>query len=258
MKFIVSILENKKKLKQQSTFETTTIMIISLLLVTLLINSPQLQAREEQYYPPALGPVIGHKAGVNAFPNPLGRKNGIAVNNIPDFGASLYVPLDFVYNIGMYVDLTFNTNTFLMRYNFNAAQEDYFDNDRMQFSYLCLSPVFNHAGFMIGFNFGIPVAANWKGINIATSKLKNIIEIKFGYNYPVYFDDVGRLNLFANISYSLNGIFTDFSKDDPLKHAVPAISPQIITNYYNPRPAGIQIGVNFLFNLIDLPEEYYE
>ena len=250
IKILVDILGNKKQKKQKLLFK------IMMLFSFIHFNSLQLQAEEEKYYPPALGPIIGHKGGVNGFTNPEGRKNGIAINNIPDVGASLYIPLDFVYNIGMYVDLTFNTNTFLMRYNY--SQNDYSNNDRMQFSYISLSPVFNHAGFTIGFNFGIPVAADWKGINIPTSKLNNIVEIRAGYSYPLYFDDVGRLNLFVNLSYSLNGVFTDFSKDDPLKNIVPAIPPQVITNYYNPRPATIQIGVNFLFNLIELPDEYYE
>ena len=215
-------------------------------------------ARQERYFPPALGPTVAYKGGVNGFTNPQGRKNGIAFNNIPDVGITTYIPLDLIFNLGLYLDFMYNTNTFLMKYNYNPNKNDYMNKDRMRFSYFSISPTFNHAGFTIGFNYGMPVSADWEGVNIATSKLNNLIEIKAGYNYPIYFDEVGRLNLFINASYALNGVYKNFKEDDPLRNVSPAIPPQIITNYYNPRPASIQIGVNFLFNLIQLPEEYYE
>jgi hypothetical protein len=231
----------------------------TLFVAILLQNFVVVKAQsEEQYFPPALGPILGYKGSINGFTNPQGRKNGFAFNNVPDFGASIYLPLDFVYNLGLYVDLMYNTNSFLQKYNYDGIKREYDDIDKMRFSYVTISPKFSHAGFMLGFSYGIPVSADWEGANISTEKLNNLIEVKAGYSYPIYFDEIGRLNLFINASYALNGTYKNFEKNDPLKNVVPAISPQIITSYYNPRPAGIQIGVNFLFNLIILPEEYYE
>ena len=248
------------KANNKTTNKKTKNICICALLTLFLLGyfTTSLKALEERYFPPALGPTFAYKGGINGFTNPWGRKNGIAINNIPDVGVTAYVPLDFIFNLGLYVDLMYNTNTFLMQYDYNVAQNDYMNKDRMRFSYFTISPTFNHVGFTVGFNLGIPVSADWEGFNIPTSKLNKLVEIKAGYSYPLYFDEIGRLNLFINASYALNGVYQNFQKDDPLKNTVLAVPPQIITNYYNPRPAGIQIGLNFLFNLIQLPEEYYE
>ena len=216
-----------------------------------------LTAQEEQYFPPEIGLSIGYKCAVNGFPNPQGRKNGIAFNNIPDVGITSYIPLDFTYNLGLYFDIGYNTNTFLMKYNYDINTKEYLTKDRMRFSYITISPTFNHCGFQLGFSVGFPVSADWEGINIKTDNLRNVIELKAGYSYPLYYDKVGRLNIFLNATYSLNGIYNDFTKYDPLKNVVPAIDNQTITNYYNPRPVSIQLGLKFLFNLIELPDEYY-
>lgn len=244
-------------MKTENRYNKASKFLLCFLLL-VYCTSLKAEADEEKYFPPALGPIFAYKGGVNGFNNPLGRKNGIAINNIPDVGISAYVPLDFIFNLGLYIDLMYNTNSFLMKYNYNHEENNYTNQDKMQFSYFTVSPTFNHSGFILGFNVNVPVSANWEGVNISTSKLTTLLEVKVGYSHPVYFDKVGRLNLFINVSYALNGVYQDFVKDDPLRSVVPAVSPQIITNYYNPRPAGMQIGVNFLFNLIQLPDEYYE
>ena len=253
MKNIIKINSKINNKNQQKNFICVllTIFLMNCFIVTV-------KAQEERYFPPALGLTFAYKGGVNGFTNPLGRKNGIALNNIPDAGITTYLPLDFIYNLGMYIDLMYNTNTFLMKYNYDGIEKKYANSDRMRFSYFSISPTFNHSGFNLGFNLGIPVSADWEGVIIANSKLNNLIEVRAGYSYPLYFDEVGRLNLFINASYALNGVYKNFVQDDPLKNTVPAYPPQIITNYYNPRPASIQIGVQFLFNLIRLPDEYYE
>lgn len=232
-------------------------IVTTLFLVLLGTSTFKLSAQEEKYFPPEVGLSIGYKCAVNGFPNPQGRKNGMAFNNVPDIGITSYIPLDFVYNLGLYIDVGYNTNTFLMKYNYDPDSEKYLTQDRMRFSYVSISPTFSHCGFKFGFNIGFPISADWEGLNINTDKLKNVIELKVGYTYPLYYDRVGRLNIFLNATYSFNGIYDNFVKNDPLKNIVPAMGNQIITNYYNPRPAGIQVGFNFLFNLIELPDEYY-
>jgi hypothetical protein len=152
----------------------------------------------------------------------------------------------------------FNTNSFISKYDFSESKNDYLSKDKMRFSYFIIAPSFNHLGFKIGMSIGIPVSADWEGRNINTNVLNTLYEVKAGYTYPLYFDQLGRLNVFVTVGYALNGIFKNYIKDDPIATTVPAIPPQIITNYYNPRPATIQIGFNFLFNVIELPDEYYE
>jgi hypothetical protein len=230
----------------------------SMLLLLPIMCNTDVKAEEEQYFPPAIGPTLGYKGAVNGFTNPQGRKNAFAINNVPDVGLSIYVPLDLIYNLGLYFDVLYNTNTYLMKYNYDGNTEIYANKDRMRYSYFTIAPSFNQSGFMLGFSYNIPVSADWEGTNINTDKLDNVFEIRAGYSYPLYFDEVGRLNIYINASYALNGIYKNFERDDPLSKIVPANPPQIITNYYNPRPAGIQIGMSFLFNIIKLPPDYYQ
>jgi hypothetical protein len=224
-----------------------------------LYSTPEAFSQEEKYFPPSIGPTMAYCASVNGFTNPQGRKNGFALNNIPDAGITLYLPLDYIYNLGLYFDFQYTTSTYLMKYGYDGAKEEYSIKDRMRFSYFSISPSFSHAGFMLGFSYKIPVSADWEGVTIGKGKLENIFEIKAGYTYPLYNDEVGRLNVFLNASYALSGIYKDFKNDDPLRTIVPSTDAnQIITNYYNPRPATIQLGFSFLFNLINLPEDYYD
>jgi hypothetical protein len=253
------IIKERKIMLKKNIYIMLKKYVISLSLFLMLfgISTNNLLSQEEQYFPPEIGLTLGYKCAVNGFPNPQGRKNGMAFNNIPDAGLTAYIPLDFTYNLGLYIDIGYNTNTFLMKYNYEPDTKEYLTRDRMRFSYISISPTFNHNGFKLGFAVGIPISADWEGVNINTNKLQNIIELKAGYTYPLYFDRVGRLNIFLNATYALNGIYNDFVKDDPLKNIVPATGNQIITNYYNPRPATIQLGLSFLFNLVELPDEYY-
>jgi hypothetical protein len=46
----------------------------------------------------------------------------------------------------------------------------------------------------------------------------------------------------------LTGIYKDYGKDDPLSKLAPAIPPDVITNKYNPHPASVSLGMNWLFN----------
>ena len=137
--------------------------LVSLLLISffcVLINNHILRSAIEQYFPPAVGPTIGYKAGINGFTPPQGRKNGFAINNIPDVGLSAYIPLDFYYDLGLYLDLMYNTNSFISKYDFSEQLNDYASKDRMRFSYFTVSPTFNHLGFKLGFAIGVPISAD--------------------------------------------------------------------------------------------------
>ncbi len=231
--------------------------ILLFILLSISYFNPAISA-ETDYFPPSLGPTFAWKGGTNGITTPNGRKNGFAINKIPDFGLDLYLPLSLEWNVGAYIDLCYNTHSFFMKYNYDGTAKEYRNIDRFRFSYIALAPSFTYSGFTVGLSYGIPVSADWEGAKIDADKLNNLWEVRAGWTYPLYYDEAGRLNFYINLSYALNGVYENFTEDDPLKNIVPAIPPQIITNYYNPRPAGIQIGFNFLFNLIVLPEEYYQ
>lgn len=229
-----------------------------LVLFLSLMCDNSIEAAEDKYFPPALGPTFAWKAGTNGITTPYGRKNGLMINSIPDAGISFYAPLSLEWNIGMNIDLMYNTHSFMMKYDYDGRKQEYKNKDEFRFSYVSLSSSFHYAGFNFGFSYGVPVNANWAGTNISTNKINNLWEVKVGWSYPIYYDATGKLNFYINANYALNGVYLNFAKDDPLKNLMPAIYPQVITNYYNPRPVGIQMGFNFLFSLITLPEEYYE
>ena len=232
---------------------------LSVISFTVSLNCLQnLFAKETDYFPPALGPTLSWEGGVNGITTPRGRKNGFTMNKIPNAGLTLYLPLSLDWNLGLNLDLTYNNHSFLMKYNYNSKKEEYMDKDRFQFNYVSIAPTFNHSGFNIGFSFGIPVGGIYEGIDIPAVQLNNLWEVKAGWTYPIYYDETGKLNFYISANYALNGVYKNFTQDDPLRDIVPAIEPQTITNYYNPRPAGVQIGFNFLFSLIILPDEYYE
>ncbi len=230
-----------------------------LALICMEIIFPNLSlANETDYFPPALGPVISLEGGSNGIPTPHGRKNGFAMNKIPNVGLALYLPLSLEWNLGLNCDLTYSSHSFMMKYNYSKKKDEYLTKDRFEFRYISLASTFSHAGLNIGFALGVPVGGSYEKVDISETKLSTIWEIRAGWTYPIYYDETGKFNFYINATYALNGVYKHFAEDDPLHNLAPAVPPQEITDYYNPRPAGIQIGFNFLFNLIELPDEYYE
>lgn len=230
--------------------------IILVLVALLIVATSHTKAEEIKYYPPSIGPLLGWQAGTNGFTPPDGRKNDMALSEIPDVGLSVYLPLDFVWNLGLYCDLTYNTHNYYQKYNYDSITGKYNNKEKFRYSFFSIAPSFNLCGVNLGLAFSVPISADYEGEKINNDKLQMLYELKLGYIYTFYEDNVSRMNIFVNATYALNGLYKDYKVDDPLLEKAPIVnSNNIITNYYNPRPVSIQIGVNVLFNLISVETE---
>ncbi|HOK14505.1 MAG TPA: hypothetical protein PLU67_07655 [Candidatus Kapabacteria bacterium] len=203
----------------------------------------------------SIGPFLGYKAGVSAVNTPLGRKNGLSFNNIPDFGVCAYFPLSKQENIGLKFDASYSTYSYMMISAHNDKKEY-----KLSHNYLSFSPSFYFNNFSIGFSYLIPSNSKIEGSEIKTKIQNNVFELKIGYEFPIYEDNSGELNGFVIGGYFLSGVFDNFPKNDPFTTLLPA--EEKVTNVHNPRIASIQIGFNFMFNLkekpkSEIPEDMY-
>ena len=120
-------------------------LLISLLLIFLvLIFFNEVKAAEDEYFPPALGPTFGWKAGTNGITTPYGRKNGVSFNSIPDAGLAVYLPLSLEWNIGLNCDLIYNTHSFLMKYYYDGKKQEYKNKDVLGLV-VSISPAFYYS-----------------------------------------------------------------------------------------------------------------
>ncbi len=190
----------------------------------------------------SVGPSISFKAGINAAEVMEGRKNGIGFANIPDFGVAGLLMLSPESDIGVAADLGLSNYAYKIK-GVNVNKEY-----TMRYSYIALGTSFYFSGFTFGFNFGVPVAANF-GNKISTSTLGFMTEFKVGGLIPLKIDESGSLNLIINAGYMLSGIYNDYSHNDPLLPYIPEVPPYQISTKYNHRALSLNIGINYLFNL---------
>ncbi len=208
-------------------------------------------AKSQDNYPISFGPQIAMKFGINGVETPLGRKNGVALANLPDVGATVYLPLSIEFPLGLSFDLRYAPYSFYIIED--ATDYEYQHN----FSYFLVNSSLLFKGISFGFSLGIPLSADAKGATINTDNLSMMTEVQIGYTYPVWHDETGRFNVFIKGSYFLSQMFNDFPKNDPMKLIIPEMPEEPITNNSNPRAASVFIGFNYLFNLYP-PVEFEE
>lgn len=210
----------------------------------------ELSSQEIGNYYFGFGPYLSMKAGINHINTPIGRKNGVNLNKIPDFGINTFIPISIASKLGITVDAGYSTYSYIIE---NESNGDKFAHN---YSYLTLCPSMFFAGFQFGFSFGYPIVAEYEGIEIPADDLDLIAELRLGYTYPLFSDETGRLAVFISAGYMLNGMYVDFEEDDPLKDVVPS-PPSInqrITNGFNPEAASVAIGFLYHFNFPPLEE----
>ncbi|MFW6232762.1 MAG: hypothetical protein ACOC4D_01860, partial [Bacteroidota bacterium] len=200
------------------------------MLFILLVFPLSLSAQEAGVNIPAsLGPFLSWKAGLNGSETIEGRKNALAFNNLPDFGANFYYPLSESSLLGLSTDLGY--------LNYSYAIEDDLTGEKFthRYSYVALNPNIFFSGFTFGFAFGLPVSASLEGSEIDTDKLDFMAEIKLGYIYPVFTDETGTMNIYINAGYMLSGLYKDFPDDDPLAPFINAENEYVVSGNNNPR-----------------------
>lgn len=186
----------------------------------------------QRNYPVSVGPFLTLKAGVNAASIPTGRKTGVALSGLPDFGVTGYLPLGEKSNIGILADIGYSTYAYGQRNVFGDIESDLY---KVQMSYLTLAPSFYLSGFYIGFDFGLPlsnsVVIDGKSISGSTDNMSTLVELHIGGMIPVMSDKSGRLNLIIRGGYMLTGTASNSDSE------------------FNPKAATAGIGLNYLFNI---------
>ncbi|MBX3044932.1 MAG: hypothetical protein KIT33_09725 [Candidatus Kapabacteria bacterium] len=204
------------------------LVLFSAFSINSIAQSPEF-ARESNNYLMGIGPVIGFKMGVNAAEVPDGVKNGVAAAAMPDFGAQFYMPFDPENKMGLIIDAVYANYPYLLKTG-GAELTD-------RFQYFGLGANFFLSGFTVGFNFGFPLGGERSTpageLEIDAAQLNTMIEFRIGGNFTLNESNFGRLVLFINAGYQINGQYTD----------------EMNQGTYNPHPASLQLGLGYILNL---------
>lgn len=214
-------------------------IIILIAFFSIIFNAA---AQDEDLYPLSIGPLLSGKFGINGVDTPLGRQNGLAVSPLPDFGITAYLPTSNYANLGALISIEYASYSFMLN--------DFDRNIKYQHNlqYVTFSAAFYFDKFWLGFGAGLPLGANYEGIEISSNILTIITDVRIGFMYPIYYDEDARLNLFIEGAYMLTGIYKDYPKNDPLAAVIPPFKSDPITDVFNPRAASIRIGFNYMFH----------
>jgi len=213
-----------------------------IIIIIGLISTSLYSQKRKILYPLSLGVSIESKFGTNTVKPPIGRKTALNFAAIPDINASAYLPYSLRNNIGALVDIG------LRSYNYNIEDVNYGTKYNHNFSYLTLGASLYMEGFIIGFNYGMPVSANY-GESINTNKLNNMMEFRFGGTYNLYTNEVGRLNVNLLVGYMLTGIYRNAVNDDPMNSETITDELFYPTEVNNPRVASIYLGFTYYYNI---------
>ncbi|MCX7737401.1 MAG: hypothetical protein N2319_11910 [Candidatus Kapabacteria bacterium] len=187
-----------------------------------------------------IGPFITGKGGVNTIDPPQGIKNGFAVVPLPDFGVSTLIPFTPNGQTGALIDLAYSSYAYQLKIYGN---EDV--NWVERFSYFNIGPSFFFSGFIAGLNLGFPMGGligeskNSKEIEINSSDMGMLLEIKLGALLELLNTPAGSLNFTIQGGYVLSGLY----KSETVR--------------FNPQPAQLSLGLNFLFNVVNIHNEDY-
>jgi hypothetical protein len=210
--------------------------------ILFLIFAGFASAYSQEYQSFSAGPFISFKGGLNGGSVMQGRKNALAFVKTPDFGVTSLTMLSAEHDLGVVCDLACSS------YGYKIKGVDVNKEYTLSYTYITLGPAFYFSGFTFGFNFGVPIAADF-GSKIKSSKLALMSEFKVGYMYPLMLEKESSLNIFINAGYMLSGMYKKFTKDDPLLPYIPEVEPYKISSKYNPRALSVSIGFSYLFSI---------
>ncbi len=209
-----------------------------ILAMALLMTFGAVRAEElspARNYPYGIGAYVMAKAGVNAKNTPNGVQNGVLFNGIPDFGLTSYIPLAENGKLGISADLGYTTYAYDLK---PTGNED--NRWSTYLHYLTIGPSLNISGFIVGFNFGLPLSgkitynnSTTKDFDIESDDMAMVVELRLGGVIPVYSNANGRLTLNIEGGYALTGVAKNYQYGDK----------------YNPQPAKVSLGMGYLFNL---------
>lgn len=187
-----------------------------------------------------IGPFITGKGGVNTIDPPQGIKNGFAVVPMPDFGVSVLIPFAPNGQTGALIDLAYSSYGYQLKLYGN---EDV--NWVERFSFFNIGPNFYFSGFTVGLNLGFPIGGKISesklrpSADIKSEDMAMMLELKIGAMLEMVNTSAGSLNFIIQGGYTLSGLY----KAESLK--------------FNPQPAQLSLGLNFLFNTINIHKDEF-
>ena len=188
-------------------------------------------------YPFSAGIFALGKGSINTADPVNGIKNAMTIVGKPDLGLNIYIPLGKENKVGASIDVAWNNLSYNMYSFFNKDI-----NTDINYSYFTIAPSLHAYGFLIGVGYSVPLDVTTSGtlalLNYKSDNLQPVIDFRIGGSIPLYSNFFGRVNLLINATYNLTGAF----KEDVL-------STLGLTSAINPKPASIQLGVNYLFHI---------
>lgn len=217
------------------------IIFLMILLIAMPIFAEDYEMPTKGYL--RIGPFITGKGGVNTIDPPQGIKNGFAVVPLPDFGVSTLIPFIPNGQTGALIDLSYSSYAYQLKMYGN---EDVNWVDR--FSYFNIGPSFYFSGFTAGLNLGFPMGGSIGESKLLPQKdiksedMAMLLEVKLGALLELLNTPTGSLNFIIQGGYVLSGLYK---------------TEVISFNSLNPQPAQLSLGLNFLFNVVNIHNEDY-
>ena len=214
------------------------VTMIKLIVVFSFLIICSVNVLSQTIFPMGLGPFIGIKANKDVIQFENGQ-NPIKFADIPDFGATLCVPLTQDKTIASNVDVGYFTYSLLYKPKINISDENTYIK---KYSYFSVAPSLQYSYFLLGLNVGIPI--RWsirnssKSVDFSSSYGEDMVtnyEFRVGGVFPIIQNEMGRLNVFVIGGYMLRKIDKD--------------PPSGSSNNFSPQVASLLFGVNYLFTL---------
>lgn len=217
-----------------------------LALLLLILSVSPILAQDYEYeddiyasknYPIGIGAFMSYSGGVNAAQTPQGTKNRFLAANMIDFGAVVYYPLSREQQIGLITELGIFKHSYGYETDPGGAKSD------VSYNYFMINPALWFKGFRVGVNLAFPTGGTYypdaddrdNTLDIQTQQMSSpMIELALGAYFPIYENEMGRLNFSLSLSYAVTGQ----TNSDFLDKGTP-----------NQNPAAARIGLSYIFNI---------
>lgn len=217
-------------------------IILLVLVLSLLISISNITAKAQIFESISIGPTIGFKFGKNYISPMKGRKEETKLSKLPELGISTFALLSEENNLGISLDVLYNTFSNRTKIEKNEQIYDF------TYSYISLSPHLKFQNLLLGFTFAYPIKANF-GNDIPNENIRVMSEFNLGYSLPIMIDDQSEFNIFIKAGLMLSPIYYDYPNNDPLKLISPAIEPDFQSEKFNPRILSFTLGLNYMLNI---------
>jgi len=206
----------------------TIIVLLTIAFAKLFSNEPTDEIMQIPSF--QLGAFITGKGCVNTVDPPQGIKNDFQLSKTPDIGVKFSYRFEGTTNTKVFADISYLSA--YMKYKlYNNSSINWVN----EFHYINLGVGFEFSNFLVSLNYGLPTSGKWSlsqgySIDLKSSDMSSVLQIRAGVNIPIYQDKLGDLNFIIFADYFLTGALSqDYN--------------------YNPRIASLSLGLNYMFNI---------